>query len=95
MTENKHQCPTQVWNSFDEDGKVRFNNVMDKSRYRQEQLIHPMALPMQDVDWQALCYNFACIAGWNDFHRDYKDKEPVFTLEDKLKRAQQISGSSN
>lgn len=84
--ENKHSIPQEIWNSFTAEGKLRFNNIMDKTKNNQRAFLHPMAFEMEEHHWRALTYNIACIAVWNEFDLNYKPEEidAMFSAKDKL-----------
>jgi hypothetical protein len=77
MIKNTYKIPVGVWNTFTAEGKVRFNNMMDKALPNQKHYIHPMAFEMEHHHWRALVYNMACLAAWNEFDLNYELEEPV------------------
>lgn len=86
MIENKHRCPKNIWQTFTGEGKLRYNNIMDKALHSQELCIHPAALEMPEVHWWFLCHTFAMMAAYNHFDIVYQKQEPanVFTTAEKL-----------
>lgn len=85
---NTHKVPQQIWESFSAEGKLRFNNIMNKAKNNQRAFLHPMAFEMEAYLWDALVYNIACVCVWNEFDLNYKPEhlDAMYSASEKLVR---------